>query len=148
MCESLKYLARFSAIASGEMDEIRARIVSVAEIFGANGNVDKTDTVERLTGTVLVSNNGTPRSVDRANDASSLFGFSDTLADEVRGSGTVEWVSWFDALRIESFNEMVVTRAVGRDDGLSLLFDGNLKRQKREFMMRFVIEIDFKQTFR
>lgn len=125
-CESLKYFARFSAIASGEMDEIRARIVSVTEIFGANGNVDKIDIVERLTGTVLVSNNGVARSVERANDTSTRFGFSDTLADECRDSDTVEWVSWFDALRIESLNEMVVTRAVGRDDGLSLLFDGNL----------------------
>lgn len=121
MCGSLKYLARFSAITSGEMDDIRARIVSVAEILGANGIVDNIDTVERLIGIVLVSKSGTARSVDLAKDTSFLFGLSEefNVVDEFFGNVSVDCMKLLPTLLAASF-------IVAIFDTYLSLFDGKL----------------------
>lgn len=129
MCGSLKYLARFSAITSGEMDEIRARIVSVAEIRGVNATVDRIEAVERLIGIVLESKSGTARSVDLINDASVLFGLSERFDDDDDddgGNAGVDCVSLPSSLSISSFNGTTDFTSVVSD--LLLLFDGNLEK--------------------
>lgn len=98
------------------MEEIRARIVSVAPDRGVTECVDINDTVEWLTGFVLASLSAAAAapSVERANVVSCLFGFSG------------------DATAVASFSETVVTFAdafliVG---DLTLVFDGNLSKIK------------------
>lgn len=104
------------------MEEIRARIVSVAEILGANGMVDRIDAVDRLTGTVLVSKSLTSRSVDRANVVSSRFGFSDGFDDATLGIDAVECVSLFSSTFVAGFDGAFMLVA-----SLLLLVDGNLQ---------------------